>query len=324
MPFVGAEEYGFEEIYLIPNRCVASSREECNPSQLFGGRSFKSGVIAANMSSVVNKETCEYLSSKGMFYIMHRFQGTNLSDFIEHMQGLGHIASISVGVNQESKDGLIEAKNRGLVPEYITVDIANVFSVKGDEAILFIKDNFPESFLIAGNCATWSAVQYLTGLGVDCVKVGISNGHVCETYTATGFGRPQFSTVLDCCKEAQVPIISDGSIRNIGDISKAFVAGATMVMAGNLFSGYEQSAGEVIEIDGKRYKQYFGSASYNNTRNKKNIEGKCILVEYKNDMQKLLWDIDDGVRSSISYAGGLDLRAFRCVKWGVRNGGVQR
>ena len=110
----------------------------------------------------------------------------------------------------------------------------------------------------------------------------------------------------------------------IGDISKAFVGGATMVMAGNLFAGFKQSAGEIIEIDGNRYKQYFGSASYNNTREKKNIEGKCILIKYKDDMQKLIWDIDDGIRSGISYAGGRDISAFKNVKWGVRSGGVRQ
>jgi GMP reductase len=97
-----------------------------------------------------------------------------------------------------------------------------------------------------------------------------------------------------------------------------------MVMAGSLFSGYNESAGEVIEIEGKRYKQYFGSASYNNTRSKKNVEGKCILVQHKGEMQKLLWDIDDGLRSSISYAGGLNMYAFKDVSWGVRQNGVRQ
>jgi len=109
-----------------------------------------------------------------------------------------------------------------------------------------------------------------------------------------------------------------------GDISKSFVAGAKMVMAGSLFAGFSESAGDVTEIEEKRYKQYFGSASYNNTRSKKNVEGKCILVQHRGEMKKLLWDIDDGLRSAISYAGGLDMSAFKNVKWGIRKGGVRQ
>jgi GMP reductase len=140
---------------------------------------------------------------------------------------------------------------------------------------------------------------------------------------ATGFSRPQFSTVLECCKVAKKPVISDGAIKNVGDITKAMVAGATMIMCGNLFAGYHESAGERIEIEGKSYKQYFGSASYNNTRDKRNVEGKCILVDYKGEMEILLEKIEDAIRSSISYAGGLDLSCLPQVEWGVRMGGVR-
>lgn len=315
-------EFGFQEIYLIPNKCIALSRDDCDPSVVFGGMRFKNGCIAANMRSVVDEKTCRFFAKSGLFYIMHRFDVDNY-EFVKKMHDDGLFASISIGVNGDTESQLIRMKKDQIFPEYITIDIANAYAVRAEKTVGLVKEIFPKSFLIVGNCATPEAVADLEKWGADCVKVGISNGHVCETYMATGFSRPQFSTVLECSHVAKKPIISDGAIRVIGDVSKAFVAGATMVMAGSLFAGFSESAGEIIEIEGKRYKQYFGSASYNNTRSKKNVEGKCILVPYKGEMQKLLWDIDDGLRSAISYAGGIDMSAFNNVKWGVRMGGVR-
>jgi len=315
-------EYGFQEIYLLHNKCIAESRSQCDPSVTFGPMKFKNGVIAANMRSVVDEKTCEFIAQNGMFYIMHRFD-VDPYIFTKSMHSKELFASISVGVNIDTFEKLESMRRDGVHPEYITIDIANAYSVKAEKMVAWIKYYFPKSFLIVGNCATQEAVIEIEKWGADATKIGISNGHVCETYVATGFSRPQFSTILECCAAAKKPVISDGAIRNIGDISKAFVAGASMVMAGSMFAGYKESAGEIIEIEGKRYKQYFGSASFNNTRIKKNVEGKCILVPYKLEMQKLLWDIDDGLRSAISYAGGLDMSAFNNVQWGVRNGGVR-
>ena len=316
------EEYGFQEIYLLHNKCIAESRSQCDPSVVFGGRKFKNGVVASNMRSVINENTCKFLAKNEMFYIMHRFDTDNYV-FTNNMHEDGYFASISTGVNEDSYESLKKMKNDNVIPEYITLDIANSFSIKSEKMVKFIKDNFPNSFLIVGNYCTQEAVITLEEWGADATKPGISNGHVCETYMATGFSRPQWSTVLECSKVAKKPIISDGAIRTIGDICKCHVAGASMVMAGSLFAGFNESAGEIIEIEGKRYKQYYGSASWSNMRSKRNVEGKCILVPFKGDMQNLLWDIDDGLRSGISYAGGLDISAFKSVKWGIRKGGVR-
>lgn len=316
-------EYGFQEVYLLHNKCIAETRSQCDPSVKLGDLKFKCGVVPANMASVVNQDTCIYLAEKGWFYIMHRF-GTDNYKFTIDMHEKGYFSSISIGVNEDSYEQLKKMEKDGIIPEYITLDVANAYSVKAEKMIKFIKDNFSLSFLIAGNCATEESIIALEKWGVDSCKVGISGGSVCTTYLATGFSRPQFSTVLECSKVAKHPIISDSSIKNVGDIVKSYVAGATMAMAGNLFAGYEQSSGESIDIQGKSYKQYFGSASYNNTRNNRNVEGQCVLIDYKGNMEKILTAIDDGIRSAISYAGGLDMEAFQNVKWGIRQNGVRQ
>lgn len=312
------KEFSFQEIFLKPKKCIVESRTECDTSIKFGKHTFKCPVVPANMKSVVNSETCEFLSQHGWFYIKHRFGVNNLA-FTKHMHNKGYIASISVGVNDDSYQQLNHMKDEKVYPDYITIDIANAYSVKTERMVKFIKDNFPDTFLIVGNYATDEACIELEKWGADSTKAGIAAGKACTTFLATGFARPQFSAILECSKVANKPLISDGGIRNVSDISKALVAGASMVMAGSLFAGYKESAGEIIEIDGKSFKQYYGSASFNNTLSKRNNEGKCILVDYKGEMIRLLQQIEDGLKSAISYAGGKDLSAFNNVQWGWGN-----
>lgn len=317
------EEYGFNEIYLLHNKCIVESRSQCDPSIELGGRRFKTCVVPSNMKSVINIETCKYLAHNGWFYIMHRF-GTDNYKFTNDMHENGYFSSISIGVNEDAYLSLRNMKKDNIIPEFITLDIANAFSVKSEKMVKFVKDNFPSSFLIVGNYCTEEAVVALEEWGADATKAGISGGRVCTTYHSTGVARPMFSTILKCSAVAKKPIISDGSITDAGDVAKAICAGASFVMAGSLFSGYEQSGGESILIDGKRYKQYFGSASYENTLDDKNVEGTCILVEHRGDMSKILSKIEDGLRSSISYSGGFSLLDIRNMRWGVRKGGVRQ
>ena len=132
----------------------------------------------------------------------------------------------------------------------------------------------------------------------------------CITKNKTGFHRPMVTTIIECAEAAMVPIIADGGIKEHGDIAKAIACGATMVMAGSLFSGYDESAGDILEINGHKYKEYYGSASEFNKSRQQHIEGKRILVDYKGSMVRLLDELQEDLQSSISYAGGSDLTAL--------------
>jgi GMP reductase len=253
-------ELGYKDINLIPRRCIVSSRRECDTSFVLGSRKFIMPVFPANMKSVVDEDTCVYLAKNNWFYVMHRF-GVDQVNFIKTMHGLGLFASVSVGVNGDSQIELENMLSSGETPEYITIDIANAWCDKSEEKIKWIRKNMPRVFLIAGNVATLDAVKELQDWGASAVKCGIAGGKVCISKNKTGFFRPMVSTLEECCSAAVVPIIADGGVEQHGDIAKALVCGATMVMAGYLFAGYDESAGGVIEIDDKQYKQYYGSAS---------------------------------------------------------------
>ena len=253
-------EYHYADVFLIPKKIIVSSRKECDTSIVFGGRRFDMPIYPANMKSVVNEHTCIYFAKRNWFYTMHRFEIDPVR-FTAFMHEQELIASISIGVNEDSYQQLTAIRAANLTPEYVTLDIANAWCSKAENMIKYIKDNFPKSFLIGGNVATAKACLALQEWGCDAIKIGIAGGKVCITKNKTGFHRPMVSTTLDCAKAVRVPVIADGGIQEHGDIAKALVCGATMVMAGSLFAGYDESAGNVVEINDKHYKEYFGSAS---------------------------------------------------------------
>jgi GMP reductase len=305
---------GYSDVYLIPNKTIVDSRKECDTSVTLGGRSFTMPIIPSNMASVVNEATCKFLAKQGYFYVMHRFN-INVVQFIESMQKENLFTSISIGVNDDTYKDLGLLKCGRLTPDYMTLDVANGWCSKAERMIAFVKDNFPETFLIVGNMATPEAVIEIEAWGADAIKVGIAGGAVCTTKNKTGFHVPMVTTVLDCVQVAKTPVIADGGILEHGDIAKAIACGATMAMAGKLFAGFDESAGEVTDTNGKLVKEYYGSASQYNKGEYKNVEGKKILVDYKGSMQKLLIELKEDLQSSISYAGGRDLSALLKCKF---------
>jgi GMP reductase len=299
----------YSDVFLVPNKTIVESRKECDTSLYFGKHKFDMPIVPANMKSVVNQETCEFLASQNYFYIMHRFE-VDPVQFTRDMHSKGYFSSISVGVNQDTYDDLKRLKESKLTPEYITLDIANAWCSKAEKMVKFLKDNFTDSFLIVGNVATADAVIEIESWGADAIKAGIAGGKVCITKNKTGFHVPMITTVMDCVRVAKKPIIADGGIQEHGDLAKAISCGAVMAMAGSLFAGFDESAGNVVEIEGRHYKEYFGSASQFNKGEYKNVEGKKILVEYKGSMKKLLIELKEDLQSSISYAGGNNLNAL--------------
>jgi len=298
----------YQDVFLTPQYTIVKSRQECSTKVRLGSHTFAMPVYAANMKSVVDENTCKYFAEQNWFYTMHRF-GVDSVKFTRDMQSRGLIASVSVGVKDDGNE-VKRFISSGIAPEFITLDIANAYSVSAEPIIKMIKDHLPNSFLIVGNVATSEAVSKLEEWGASAIKIGIGGGLACTTKNKTGFHRPMVPTILDCASVATVPLIADGGIRDHGDIAKAIACGATMVMAGSLFAGYDQSAGKLVSTNNTLFKEYFGSASEHNKGQYTNVEGKMLLVEYKGSMDHLLRELTEDLQSSISYAGGKDLSAL--------------
>lgn len=313
------EIFDYEDIQLIPNKCIVKSRKECDTTVTLGKMTFRLPVVPANMQTIIDERLAQELAQGGYFYIMHRFEPEQRIKFIKDMQAKQLFTSISVGVKEEEKQFILDLVNQQLVPDYITIDIAHGHSNAVIEMIQFLKQHLPSSFVIAGNVGTPEAVRELENAGADATKVGIGPGKVCITKIKTGFGTGgwQLSALRWCSKAARKPLIADGGIRTHGDIAKSIRFGATMVMIGSLFAGHEESPGETIKVDGKQYKEYFGSASEFQKGERKNVEGKKILTPYKGNIKDTLIEMEQDLQSSISYAGGVDVKAIQKVDYVV-------
>jgi len=309
--------FDYEDIQLIPAKGIVESRSEVDTTVELGGRTFALPVVPANMQTVMDENLATWLAQNGYFYVMHRFDEAARLPFIEQMHEKNLFASISLGVKKDEYIFVEELAQKNITPEYITIDVAHGHSDMVINMVKHVKRHLPDSFLIAGNVGTPEAVRELENAGADATKVGIGPGKVCTTKLKTGFGTGgwQLAAVSWCSKVARKPIIADGGVRSNGDIPKSIRFGATMVMIGSMFSGHDQSPGEMIEINGKPYKEYFGSASQYQKGERRNVEGKKMLVPYKGDITNTLIEMKQDLQSSISYAGGDDMKSLRKVDY---------
>ncbi|MDH4481077.1 MAG: GMP reductase [Rhodoferax sp.] len=310
------EIFDYDNILLLPRQCRVESRSECDASVELGGRRFRLPVVPANMKTVVDEPICVWLAQNGYFYVMHRFDLDNVR-FTQDMVAKGLYVSISLGVKKPDYDTVDQFVALGLSPDYITIDIAHGHAESVKKMIGYLKEKLPASFVIAGNVGTPEAVIDLENWGADATKVGIGPGKVCITKLKTGFGTGgwQLSALKWCARVATKPIIADGGIRDHGDIAKSVRFGASMVMIGSLFAGHEESPGQTVEVDGKLYKEYYGSASDFNKGEYKHVEGKRILEVIKGKLADTLTEMEQDVQSSISYAGGKKLMDIRKVNY---------
>lgn len=315
------EIFDYDNILLLPRKCRVQSRSECDTSVEFGPRRFKLPVVPANMKTVLDEPIAEYLASNGYFYVMHRFEIDNLA-FARRMRERGLFVSISVGVKQADYELVDRLAAEGIGADYITIDIAHGHAQTVQRMIAHIKQKLPQSFVIAGNVGTPEAVIDLENWGADATKVGIGPGKVCITRLKTGFGTGgwQLSALKWCARVATKPIVADGGIREHGDIAKSVRFGATMVMIGSLFAGHEESPGRTVEIDGKLFKEYYGSASDFNKGEYKHVEGKRILEPVKGKLADTLREMQEDLQSSISYSGGRVLADIRKVNYVILGG----
>ena len=315
------EIFDYDHVLLLPRKCRVESRCECDTSVQFGPRSLKLPAVPANMKTVVDEPLCIWLAQNDYFYVMHRFDLDTVA-FVRRMHELGLYASISLGIKEQDRATVDALAAQGLVPDYITIDIAHGHADSVKHMIWHIKDKLPQSFVIAGNVGTPEAVIDVETWGADATKVGIGPGKVCITKLKTGFGTGgwQLSAVKWCARVATKPLIADGGIRSHGDIAKSIRFGATMVMVGALFAGHEESPGRTVEVDGELFKQYYGSASDFNKGEYRHVDGKRILEPIKGKLADTLLEMQQDLQSSISYSGGRALMDIRKVNYVILGG----
>ncbi|MDP4954393.1 MAG: IMP dehydrogenase, partial [Flavobacteriales bacterium] len=205
-----------------------------------------------------------------------------------------------------------------------------------------VKAKFPQVDIIVGNIATGEAAKMLADAGADAVKVGIGPGSICTTRVIAGVGVPQLFAVMEVAKALEgtgVPLIADGGIRFTGDIVKAIAGGANTVMVGSMLAGVEESPGETIIYEGRRFKSYRGMGSieamqkgskdryFQDTEDdiKKLVpEGISGRVPYKGSVQEVMYQIIGGLRAGMGYCGAPDIESLWRAKFvRITNAGVK-
>jgi len=307
----------FSDVLILPKRSESPSRKNVDLNRKF---KFKNSgvewegtpIIAANMSTVGTFEMAKVFSKFGMMVCLHKYY--SLESLIEFFKN--NIAFYTLGIKNEDFEKLSLFTKKLGIPKYICLDVANGYTKYFVEKCKKLRDDFPDSVIMAGNVCTSEMVNELILMGgVDIVKVGIGGGSVCTTRIVTGVGVPQLSAIIECADAAhglRGHVVSDGGCIMPGDISKAFGAGADFVMLGGMLSGHDECEGdwEFDENGNRKFLKFYGMSSeeamnkFNGGKeNYKASEGRCVKVKYKGCVEKTIEEILGGVRSTCTYVG---------------------
>jgi IMP dehydrogenase len=237
------------------------------------------------------------------------------------------LVGAAVGVGKDLEERLDLLVEEGV--DIIAIDTAHGHSAGVLRAIQRIRLGWPELPIMAGNVVTAEGTQALIQAGADAVKVGVGAGSICTTRVVSGAGMPQMSAIYECARAAHrlgIPVVADGGVKYSGDIVKAIVAGADVVMLGSLLAGLEESPGEVILYEGRRFKEYRGMGSlgamqgYGRDRYasaQSSGSGKLVpegiegRVPFKGNLHDYVFQLIGGLRSGMGYAGAKDLEDLR-------------
>lgn len=246
----------------------------------------------------------------------------------------------AVGVTSDIIERVATLKEAGV--DAIVVDTAHGHSKAVVESLKKVKAKFPELDVVVGNVGTADAAKALVDAGADGIKVGIGPGSICTTRIIAGVGVPQLTAIFDVAKAIKgsgIPVIADGGIRYSGDIVKALAAGASSIMAGSLFAGVEESPGETIIYNGRKYKSYRGMGSLEAMQHgskdryfqdveddiKKLVpEGIAARVPFKGSITEVIYQMVGGLRAGMGYCGATDISALQNARFvRITNAGIQ-
>ena len=237
----------------------------------------------------------------------------------------------AVGVSKDTFERIEALVNSGV--DAIVIDTAHGHSKGVIQLLKEVKNKFKNLDVVVGNIATGEAAKDLAHAGADGIKVGIGPGSICTTRVIAGVGMPQLSAIInvaEAIKDAGIPVIADGGIRFTGDISKALAAGASSVMMGSMFAGTEESPGETIIYEGRKFKSYRGMGSLeamqkgskdryfqeNEDDIKKLVpEGISARVPYKGTLKEVMHQLIGGLRAGMGYCGAENLESLKGAKF---------
>jgi len=333
----------FQDVLLVPKRSTLDSRSKVDVLRTFKFKHAKVDytgmpIIVANMDHPGTMEMARALTSYHMSVALHKFYSADeLVDYFCSADANPH-TFYSMGIADADTEKFNAVSQRlaeqGKMLKFLCVDVANGYSRKFVNFVERLRDE-TSAVIMAGNVVSPDAVYDLIERGVDIVKVGIGPGSVCTTRKLTGVGYPQLSAIIECqdaAHQVDGQICGDGGLVNAGDFAKGFAAGSDFLMAGGIFAGHDECAGEIISEIGdvkdmppqllplaaaiaKKKMRFYGMSSsaamdkhYGGKANYRASEGKVVEVPYKGPASKTAEEILGGIRSACTYIGARRLK----------------
>jgi IMP dehydrogenase len=323
----------YDDVLLLPDASEVVPSEVETSTQLTQNITLAVPLISSAMDTVTESQLAIAMAKAGGIGIIHR--NLPIAEQVTHVKLVKNVGMVgaAVGVGDDGfarAQALIEAD-----VDVVVVDTAHGHHRAVLDAISRIKKFSPTTEIIGGNVATRAGAQALINAGADAVKVGVGPGSICTTRIVAGVGVPQITAIMEAakaCGKAGIPLIADGGLQYSGDIVKALVAGANSVMLGSILAGCEESPGELIEIDGRKYKGYRGMGSLGAMQSRgeqksyskdrymqddvlsedklvpEGIEGKVL---YRGTVAEVVHQLVGGLRSGMGYAGAPDINTLR-------------
>jgi len=314
------EGFTFDDVLIRPGASRMEPAEASLKTKI-AGIELSVPFLSAAMDRVTEEEMAIALGSLGGLGVIHRNCSIEVQvKIVKHVKDAG--VKVAAACGPFAADRAKALDEAGC--DVIVIDCAHGHNLNVVESARKIKKSLKHAKMIFGNIATGEAAKAVCKF-VDAVKVGVGPGSICTTRLISGVGVPQLSAVLEVvtvAKKYKVPVIADGGIRTSGDIAKALAAGASAVMLGNLFAGTDEAPGNVVEKDGKKFKEYRGMGSeaviksasgkerYFTHGRKAVPEGVEALVPYKGPVGEIIATLASGVQVGMGYVGAKTIPEF--------------
>ena len=313
----------YSDVLFRPKRSTLKSRKDVDLNRKYTFKHSRLSwkgipIIASNMDGVGEIDVAKKLTSHKLMTALTKQHDINQIGTIYKKNIFFDSIALSCGTSKDSYNRLNSILKKYPKFKFICIDVANGYSENFSNFVSEVRKKYPKKTIIAGNVVTADMTQELVLSGADIVKVGIGPGSVCTTRIQTGVGYPQLSAVMECADAAHglgAHIIADGGCTCPGDVAKGFGAGADFVMLGGMLAGHKEGGGDIIEEQGSKYIEFYGSSSeeanekhYGGLANYRSSEGKKVRIQMKNSLDSTIRDILGGVRSSCTYVGASSLK----------------
>lgn len=321
-----AHAYTFDDVLLKPQYSDINSRDEVDTSiEFLPGMKLKVPLMSANMQTINSVEFAVALCKEGGIATIDQFRG--IENQVDMIKGIIKEDAQTLGAIGTSRDYMERAEaiiDAGVTA--IVMDTPHAHNELTKTAIKDFRKKFKDFPLIVGNIASKEAAMFLIHHGVDGLKVGIGPGSSCLTRVNTGSGAPQITAVMevfDVARNHGISVIADGGIKTPGHFAKAIAAGGSAGYIGGTFAGTDESPSKLVEINGMKYKEYYGSSSPaakekrakddKNFKEKANryVEGDVGYTKYHGSVHDVVESYMMGLKSAMSYSGARTIMEFQ-------------